>query len=472
MIALMLAWFESRVTAYSHTARHDEPNIAVGSFYMVAAYILNGSTVEIRVSTDNGYTWDYVRSIAWGNCTRVADPVVDEDPTVPDRFYLTALADCGDADSVIFCTNDGPPDAYSSWRCEVIEDYAYENKDHPWVVAVGSYRVFVVYSLRNTQRLLVMETNDGGTTWLRNTEITYSSEDLLSPYAYYNGNSLYIAAESYNDTKDTIYIRVWKYENLISWQRLPSSATSFQFRTDDLAYRYCRYYNTTMRKGLNGITSSVDGTVAVVYLLTDNRYDIYDTCRVYVATTADDGNTWADIGISRLYGYEQYTPTIASSPWGRIWAIWQECDLYFEICSTKMSTTRSYSAPSWSFPYSISSHTYKLWTFEASHHYNDAEWEDYHGYLHVVWGNDSSATGGWDVWYARNDWQSEEVHEREADTSTPPYAVLRDGVLLRDMGEVYSASGRLVFRGEGRVSLPAGVYFVKVGGRVFRIVVR
>ena len=93
MIALMLVWFESRVTAYSHTARHDEPNIAVGSFYMVAAYILNGSTVEIRVSTDNGYTWDYVRSIAWGNCTRVADPVVDEDPAVPDRFYLTALAD-------------------------------------------------------------------------------------------------------------------------------------------------------------------------------------------------------------------------------------------------------------------------------------------------------------------------------------------------------------------------------------------
>ena len=40
------------------------------------------------------------------------------------------------------------------------------------------------------------------------------------------------------------------------------------------------------------------------------------------------------------------------------------------------------------------------------------------------------------------------------------------------MGEVYSVSGRLVFRGEGRVSLPAGVYFVKVGGRVFRVVVR
>jgi len=40
------------------------------------------------------------------------------------------------------------------------------------------------------------------------------------------------------------------------------------------------------------------------------------------------------------------------------------------------------------------------------------------------------------------------------------------------MGEVYSVSGRLVFRGDGRVSLPAGVYFVKVKGRVFRVVVR
>ena len=40
------------------------------------------------------------------------------------------------------------------------------------------------------------------------------------------------------------------------------------------------------------------------------------------------------------------------------------------------------------------------------------------------------------------------------------------------MGEVYSVSGRLVFRGEGRVSLLAGAYFVRAGGRVFRVVVR
>ena len=52
------------------------------------------------------------------------------------------------------------------------------------------------------------------------------------------------------------------------------------------------------------------------------------------------------------------------------------------------------------------------------------------------------------------------------------FTVFRGGVDLKVESEVYSVSGRLVFRGEGRVSLPAGVYFVKVGGRVFKVVVR
>ena len=43
---------------------------------------------------------------------------------------------------------------------------------------------------------------------------------------------------------------------------------------------------------------------------------------------------------------------------------------------------------------------------------------------------------------------------------------------MKVKGEVYSVSGRLVFRGEGRISLPAGVYFVKVRGKVFKVVLR
>ncbi len=55
-----------------------------------------------------------------------------------------------------------------------------------------------------------------------------------------------------------------------------------------------------------------------------------------------------------------------------------------------------------------------------------------------------------------------------------------DGVLnvskglieLKDVGEVYSLSGRLVFRGKGRVVLPRGVYFVKFKDRVFKVILR
>ncbi len=50
--------------------------------------------------------------------------------------------------------------------------------------------------------------------------------------------------------------------------------------------------------------------------------------------------------------------------------------------------------------------------------------------------------------------------------------VVRGGFEFSEYSEVYSASGRLVFRGEGRISLPAGVYFVRAGGKVFKVVVR
>ncbi len=49
---------------------------------------------------------------------------------------------------------------------------------------------------------------------------------------------------------------------------------------------------------------------------------------------------------------------------------------------------------------------------------------------------------------------------------------MKDGLEVPEYGEVYSVSGRLVFSGKGRVSLPAGVYFVKVRGKVFKVVVR
>ncbi len=91
MIMLFIGWFESRITFYSHTSRHTEPNIAVGDLWMVAAYIVDGDRVEIRVSSDGGLTWSYVRDITWGSCSEVVDPVVDEDPIIFDKFFIGGL---------------------------------------------------------------------------------------------------------------------------------------------------------------------------------------------------------------------------------------------------------------------------------------------------------------------------------------------------------------------------------------------
>ena len=52
------------------------------------------------------------------------------------------------------------------------------------------------------------------------------------------------------------------------------------------------------------------------------------------------------------------------------------------------------------------------------------------------------------------------------------FTVLKGEFEMKVEGKVYSVSSKLVFRGEGRVSLPAGVYFVRAGGKVFKVVVR
>ena len=88
-------------------------------------------------------------------------------------------------------------------------------------------------------------------------------------------------------------------------------------------------------------------------------------------------------------------------------------------------------------------------------------------------GSGSAFSGGGRAWFFRGTVSEitgvEEVVRR---TGRVSIRVVKGGFEVPEYGEVYSVNGRLVFRGEGRISLPAGVYFVKVRGKVFKVVVR
>jgi len=64
------------------------------------------------------------------------------------------------------------------------------------------------------------------------------------------------------------------------------------------------------------------------------------------------------------------------------------------------------------------------------------------------------------------------VAERPTTENRTPFRVSGDRVVLTESGRIYTVSGRLVFSGSGEVSLPTGLYVVKVGGKVWTVLVR
>ncbi len=459
MMVMLLAWVDSRVTEAAANEFFTEPNLAVSGDYVVVAYIrqeYGTYRVGISASSDGGFTWDFIRYVDWGNCNSVADPVAEPDPSETGRFYVTALAECGAVDTVIFCSNVyGPPDNPSSWDCWRVDEHYYENKDHPWIAAVDRGRIFLVFSAVDRQGLILLESNDFGYTWHLVRELYVLGEEPKSPYLHFNGYSLYVAAESYNGDRNILSFRVWRYKYLSFWD---STATfpSYYADLDDMTYIFCRYPYTVMRKWLYGITSSVDGAVALVYLLSENPSDPTDTCMVYVSTTANDGASWNTQIVYWPTWSEQYTPAITSSYWGRLWVMWQECNLVSGMCVTKMSTTNSYRFPSWLYPMEVSLHSYRFYPHVVGHHYNDIHYDSPTEYLYLAWGNDSSYTSGYDVWFARSTFRYEDVDEEITAKGS-------DGETV-----IYDVAGRRINASEAR----RGVFFIKEGRRVRKILKR
>ncbi|NPB03077.1 MAG: T9SS type A sorting domain-containing protein, partial [Thermotogae bacterium] len=64
------------------------------------------------------------------------------------------------------------------------------------------------------------------------------------------------------------------------------------------------------------------------------------------------------------------------------------------------------------------------------------------------------------------------VSEREKLIASELYEVFGSVVELKVDGEIYDPSGRLRYTGKGRVSLPAGVYFVRARREAFKVIVR
>ncbi len=73
---------------------------------------------------------------------------------------------------------------------------------------------------------------------------------------------------------------------------------------------------------------------------------------------------------------------------------------------------------------------------------------------------------------SRADFITTDVAEMPASRRYDTHELKGNVLTLKEKGKVYDVAGRVLFSGSGKIHLKAGVYFVKTGGRTFKVVVR
>ncbi len=209
-------------------------------------------------------------------------------------------------------------------------------------------------------------------------------------------------------------------------------------------------------------------TIAIAYV----RFNSLKTCNVRVAynyslSPYGWAGRWADSTLSN----DQIQPVIVQS--AGVWFVfWKErsdtVDYITKAWRVEWAKSVDRGA-SWIYGGRVSSDTFLM--------FDDTTGGDYMGFvfnegaLYGVWGNDRRFPTAM-VFFTRTTPGIISADEGREEGGSPPFDVSGGSLTLLTFGRVYSASGRLVYEGKGRVSLPRGAYFVKVGGRVFKVLIR
>ena len=494
MLLLTAFFFATRINkdipSYCYQS-YLEGDLALNGGYLVAA-VLNRNwpntfwTISIFVSSDRGNTWNYVKDLigtfddGWVMDTSryaIVDPSVSIMGDNPSGFYLIGLAHSKTSPTsrmIVFCRTFSDPHVASNWHCYNMHEYNPRRRDKPWVIGVlGSSRVIGAWMKEDTVFILTNDNHGAPGDWVIR-ERLYSDNSIFNiPYLTYHDGVYYLAVEERNTDFDSVYIHVfYSTDNGTTWNEVPSIAARFYRRP--LFFR-CRLPFSGFTKSLKSISAfGVDG-LAVAYVYGNDRSDT-GKCNVFVSYSFNRGITWIDSAVYRS-PYTQGNPVLSSSGdtlllffvegkgmWDTsvvmygwmVWGSWR---------SRNVASAPGYHPDAWSSCNGTNGNHY-------------ASLIAYRDTVYYYTGGDrsrssSAFSGGGNGWFFRGVISEitgvEEVVKGGEKVSI---RVVRGGVEMKVKGEVYSVSGRLVFRGEGKVSLPTGVYFVKVKDRVFKIVVR
>ena len=496
MLLLMALFFATRINKAIPnycSQSYLEGDLALNDGYIVAA-VFNRNwpntfwTISIFASNNRGHIWNHVKDLmgtfsdGWVMDTSeymMADPSVSIMGDNPNGFYLIGLAYSRTSPTsrmIVFCIDSLNPRVASNWECYNMHRYNPTRRDKPWVMGVpGSSRVIGAWMKEDTVFILTNDNHGAPGDWVIRKRIFNADSRFNLPYLTYHDGVFYIAVEE-RTLGNMVNIHVlYSTDNGTTWNEVPSIAARFYRRATNIR---CDMPTAGFKKNLKSISAFGINGLAVAYVYGNDRSDT-GRCNVYVSYSFDGGITWIDSAVYRSDSI-QGNPVLSSSG-DTLLLFFVERVRSDILPDTSMVMYGWMEGGVWRNRRIASAWGYHPDMFPACHNKQGNDYASLITYRDTVYyytGGDRSRdgyifSGGGNAWFFRGIVSEiTGVEEVVKEGEKVAIRVVKGGLEVPEYGEVYSVSGRLIFKGGGRVSLPSGVYFVRAGGKVFKVVVR
>ena len=458
-----------------------EVAMAVSSKWVVASWINMDNpsyyTVnQLAVSSDYGYTWTQVGYFAVNdNSCWVGDPSLTADPTDPDKFYWVGMIWCQQGNSVTgevyFCTNTGTPDDANNWSCSILppNDNWSHFKDKPWIISRnngGNTELLVVFTADGfgstslgTYEMISVKSTDGGNTWQSPIRVDPGYASTVA-YTFYDSST-----DRVHMSKNCIYCYS-DYDVVIEYYTSDDFGSSWTYRAGLIGAvpsgqtSQCPNFSRPVKIG-----SSVAAAGQNVLVAGIEDSDNSGRCDLKVVYSSDGGSSWNSF---RSGSYEYIHPFIATNGADSFYVMTQARNNSTGIWQTQMYI--HISPGTWEGIYRISDHDYSMNENPAGHDYNTFLYLNNN--LFAIWGDDYYNEDAGAIYYATTI-NPTPVSSREAFTEDFRITMVRGGILSRIPVDVFEPTGRRIGKGvKGFIHLKPGIYVIRHGERIRKIVVR
>ncbi|MEO0208256.1 MAG: hypothetical protein ABIL50_06870 [candidate division WOR-3 bacterium] len=420
-----------RVDDYPDNTSHAEVSGAV-------MYSLGGSGwIDMDITGENAFSITHDGGLTWG--AHFGDPgPACCDPVVRIWGNTVHLVWLGNYYTYYMRSTDGGltwSSAINAGNCS--------STDHPWIAVRNDTAVIIYSNYCTSSTIYSAYSYNNGATWSR--------------AAVYSTGGVPMAASD-----DSLFYAVWwrssgscRSTNGATW----SSPTNAACMTPDIAPNpYPAGYQPV---------GWGKGNIGIIYMAGS-----LSNLKVEFVKSTNGGATWSSpVRItSNPPSVAEYMPALAADPYGGLHAFWYDNSAGTGLWGLYYSYSTD-GGNSWSSPIRVSDtyfpfvdrsgcggvsgvdYTNDCWPG----HYIDA-WADGNN-VYVVWSDNRIVSGGrnyWHIWFAY---------------APIPYLKVSENLSVKgEEAEVYNVEGRLV--GKDISNLPKGVYMVKRGNRVYKVIRR